>query len=110
MNPTDYSLSDYALIPLPDALVIIDLNRGGKSVTNNIENVVTEISYEIPELFTLDIVYRDSEKLFDGIWVDKQNQFVSFELFRTNTFYDALLRMKKLKSNKQEQDKEQEKC
>lgn len=49
-------------------LVIIDLDRGGMSVTNNIEAVVKSIAAELSEqTIKTPIIYRDSEGIYDGI-------------------------------------------
>jgi hypothetical protein len=57
-------------------IAIADLNRGGTSVTNCIEDVVTEIA-EINSINpnTLKIVYRDSEGVWDG-WDNKKQEFI----------------------------------
>ncbi len=50
-----------------DVLVIEDLDLGGKSVTNNMEEVLDEI--EVMEKINTKafmIVYRDSDGVFDG--------------------------------------------
>lgn len=49
-------------------LVITDLDRGGMSVTNNIEAIVQSIAAEIGErVYTMPIVYRDSMGRYDGV-------------------------------------------
>lgn len=49
-------------------LVIIDLDQGGMTVTNNVENVVMAIADEVGEdILNQPIVYRDSQGIFDGI-------------------------------------------
>jgi hypothetical protein len=61
------------------ALVIEDLNRGGMSVTNNIEAIIAEIADEIgTSIYQMPIVYRDSEGQYDGI---------NGEKLRSDTFY-----------------------
>ena len=46
---------------------IVDLNQGGMSVTNNIEAVIDEIAEkEGIGTVTMDVVYRDSEGIWDG--------------------------------------------
>ncbi len=51
-----------------NVLVIIDLDQGGASVTNNIEAVVKNIAAELGEqTFKMPIIYRDSEGTYDGI-------------------------------------------
>lgn len=60
-------------------LVIEDLDRGGMSVTNNIETVLTEIADEIgTSIYQIPIVYRDSDGRYDGI---------NGENLRYNPFY-----------------------
>lgn len=61
------------------ALVIEDLDRGGMSVTNNIEAIIAEIADEIgTSIYQMPIVYRDSEGQYDGI---------NGEKLRSDTFY-----------------------
>ena len=51
-----------------NVLVIIDLDQGGASVTNNAEAVVKSIAAELGEqIFKMPIIYRDSEGAYDGI-------------------------------------------
>lgn len=49
-------------------LVIIDLDQGGMSVTNNVEAVVKSIAAELGEnTYKMPIIYRDSTGTYDGI-------------------------------------------
>ena len=51
-------------------LVIIDLNQGGMSVTNNMKAVIAEIAADVGvdrRLLVMPIIYRDSEGFFDGV-------------------------------------------
>lgn len=49
-------------------LVIIDLDQGGMSITNNVEVVVKSIAAELGEsTYKMPIIYRDSEGTYDGI-------------------------------------------
>ncbi|MDD3230533.1 MAG: hypothetical protein PHE09_15140 [Oscillospiraceae bacterium] len=51
-----------------DILVIIDLDQGGMSVTNNVEAVVRSITAELGEsIYERPIIYRDSAGTYDGI-------------------------------------------
>lgn len=51
-----------------NVLVIIDLDKGGMSVTNNVEEVVKSIAAELGEkTLMMPIIYRDSEGIYDGI-------------------------------------------
>ncbi len=59
--------ADYVYTLTDDILSIIDLDRGGKSVTNDIENIIADVS-EIEDVDPADlkVVYRDSEGIWDG--------------------------------------------
>lgn len=63
----DYNKSDYRYEILGNVIAIVDLNLGRKSVTNNIENVLDEISTKehliVPNYI---IIYKDSEGRWDG--------------------------------------------
>lgn len=49
-------------------LVIIDLDQGGMSVTNNVEAVVRSIAAELGEhIYKKPIIYKDSMGIYDGI-------------------------------------------
>jgi hypothetical protein len=49
-------------------LVIIDLDQGGMSVTNNVEAVVKSIAAELGDnIYKMPIIYRDSMGTYDGI-------------------------------------------
>lgn len=64
-------------------LMIVDLDRGGMSVTNDIENVLADLQIRMQEkglnLRDMAIIYQDSMKHWDGIKVDRDNKFVGFE-------------------------------
>lgn len=46
-------------------IVIRDLNRGGKSVTNDIENVIASIAEQLGNISKLRIIYQDSNGTWD---------------------------------------------
>ena len=49
-------------------LCIVDQNLGGTSVTNDMENILTEIYlYSDNSIKKMGIVYRDSEGVWDGV-------------------------------------------
>jgi len=51
-----------------NVLVIIDLDMGGKSVTNDMENVLADIAItKDKDLSGMKIIYRDSDNIFDGV-------------------------------------------
>lgn len=60
--------------------VIIDENKGRKSVTNDMENILNEIFNCFPNRIKNEerIIYRDSRRLYDGvIYKDGLIEFVS---------------------------------
>jgi hypothetical protein len=60
--------SNYTWKVTEDVLHIEDLNLGGKTVTNDIENVIDEIYRTIGEkIKDYKIIYRDSEEMWDGV-------------------------------------------
>ena len=74
-SKSDY---DYSIYFINDNKIIsiIDRNRGRMSVTNNIENVVSEIAVENnlnPNEYL--IIYKDSEGMWDG-WEFKSKRFI----------------------------------
>ena len=63
-----------------DVILIEDLNNGGMSVTNDIENVVADISLkEKIEPSRYLIVYKDSEGMWDG-WDHKGQDFIPIQV------------------------------
>ncbi len=62
------SKSDYVFNFIDDILVIEDLNLGRMSVTNNAEDVISEIrSISDNRLSEYFIIYKDSEGIWDQI-------------------------------------------
>ncbi len=70
-----------------DVITIKDLNLGSTSVTNDIENVVSDIS-RLEKLKAEDymIVFKDSTGHWDG-WDSSKQQFV---LLGMDNWYDAI--------------------
>ncbi len=59
--------ADYVYTLTDDVLSIIDLDQGGKSVTNDIDNVIADVSaIEGVDPQDLKVVYRDSDGIWDG--------------------------------------------
>ncbi len=59
--------ADYVYTLTDDILSIIDLDRGGKSVTNDIDNIIADVS-EIEDIdpSEIKVIYRDSDGIWDG--------------------------------------------
>jgi hypothetical protein len=85
-----------------DVMVIEDMDIGGKSVTNDIENVLRDIREihmdrtpdgDFPKL-PRKIIYCDSNGIFDGIHATPEGAFISFYPIQTRYLDMALERAK----------------
>lgn len=66
-NNIKMSSADYTYRITNGVISIIDLDQGGVSVTNDIENVIAEIVYkENIDPIKYKIIYRDSAGFWDG--------------------------------------------
>ena len=91
--------SSYSYRIVDDYLLIID-NSSDKdtfvSVTNNIENVLTEISMIEENIINYDIYYRDTEHNWDQVVIDNiiDNRIEKVEFIisnhRNNEFFENL--------------------
>lgn len=58
---------------------VVDLNLGGMSVTNDVENVINTVAQALPNPATdYAWIYRDSEGLWDELVLDKVGNFSRF--------------------------------
>lgn len=93
------SKSDYTWKVSQDVLHIEDLNSGGRTVTNDIENVVNEIYQVIGEkIKDYHIIYRDSEGMWDGVtpsWEVKKCTSCDFYNIGETDFNLALEKVKR---------------
>lgn len=90
--------ADFSYNVINDVVVIYDLDSGNCCVTNDIENVLARIQEEIPNLGEKKVIYRDSDKIFDGVEVDKLGRFVRFYSLNKTTLEEALEKLNNLKS------------
>lgn len=76
-------------------LVIEDLDLGGMSVTNNIENVVEEIRKSHPDFKPEEtaIIYCDSMKNWDG-WDYKTKTFIGLDTQYLQTAIEKMILLK----------------
>lgn len=78
-------------------LFIEDLNLGGKSVTNDIENVIESIGNELRptdiSINDLKVMYRDSDGTIDGIKT-KSGSFEGFYFIGETEYEKAKLKVK----------------
>jgi len=70
--------SDYIVKKFGALIVIIDINKGNKLVTNDIENVINEVGQQ-NQLNDYVVVYRDSDNCYEKIIVNSDNTFKQFE-------------------------------
>lgn len=62
------SKSDYIFSMESDVIMIEDLNLGRMSVTNDAENVITELYNQYgDQIKKYPIIYKDSEGIWDGL-------------------------------------------
>jgi len=60
---------------------IHDKDEGGKSVTNDMENILCDLLHEGIPIFDLPIMYKDSMKNWDGVKVTRLDRGFKFEFF-----------------------------
>lgn len=84
--------SNFSFSATKDVLVIIDLNRGGRSVTNDIETVLATVKQRgVGESWHL-AIYRDAFGIWDGITLDDHRKFAGFYPLNTTRKSAAITR------------------
>lgn len=88
-------------------LMIVDLNKGRMSVTNDVENVLAAIDDELtnrrplstirpikaaPSVGAMPIMYRDSDHAWDEVIVSPEGEFCRFSILRRGAKVDELQR------------------
>lgn len=68
--------SKYSIASVGNVLIIYD-RLGIKTVTNDIDNVLSEVKESYGNLDAYKIMYRDSQGVFDGV-VTRASKFTSF--------------------------------
>ena len=63
--------ADYTYTVTGNVIAIIDLDQGGKSVTNDMEDVLNDIRIEIGDLSGYSVIYRDSMGRWDGVRLER---------------------------------------
>ena len=85
------SKSDYTVNLVDDhILVIVDLNLGRMSVTNNVENVFKEINLTIPFKNLKGVIVQDTEGLYDVLRFTSTAKFLGWDSVGMATLTDAL--------------------
>ena len=68
----------YTVKVINNTVVITDLDNGSASVTNDIINVIDDIHATHTDLTQKKVIYRDSDKVFDGVAVNANGRFDHF--------------------------------
>ncbi len=105
--------ADFSWGTIISLLYIVDENKGNKSVTNDIENVIEDIRESFKKLAMMEnfslmnfiIIYRDSDGNWDGVKLIK-DKFIGFYPLRTKNFKDAIYMAIDLEENKYTQKEE----
>lgn len=84
-NKPDYAI----LLSNEQFLVIEDLDLGNMSVTNGIAIVISELSKEY-DLSNLNIIYKDSSKVFDAIFLNNDCTFSKFAPIGSKNITEAI--------------------
>ena len=75
-------------------LFIVDIGDGEKSVTNDIEEVLIDLTIELKtSMDNFIILYKDTEGRVDRVET-KNGEFISFKLIGEKDFYAAKLKIK----------------
>lgn len=97
--------SDYAYKVESKYLIIKDLNLGRMSVTNDIEEVLNEISNKITNpLDSYKIIYEDSDGMFDGVLTYK-NEFSDYYILGAWDIDEAKIKFSEYYSSIKEEEK-----
>jgi len=85
--------AQYDVDIINNTIVIYDLDQDGASVTTDIRNVLADIHQNHTDLTHKNIIYRDSDKVFDGVAVNKKGKFDHFYAIRETDLNKALAKV-----------------
>ena len=88
--------AEYSVKVINNTVVITDLDQDGTSVTNDIINVIDDIHATHTDLTEKKVIYRDSDKVFDGIAVNTKRQFDYFYPISETDLKKALAKVEKV--------------
>lgn len=94
--------ADYIWGIKDSVLWIRDLDQGGKSVTNDLENVLIEIAHKLIDqnmILPPFIIYRDSEGMWDGVNISTLLGVVYYPL-RSDSMKKAIQKVKEIYTGK----------
>jgi hypothetical protein len=87
--------SCYTCELVSDVIVIEDLDRGGKSVTNDADEIVHDLAENGFDLSCYRVIYKDSMGIFDEI-VIRAGRFVGFRSINERTRDAALAKIRRM--------------
>ena len=85
--------AQYDVKVINNTVVIYDLDKGGASVTTDIINVIDDVHETHTDLTQKKIIYRDSDKVFDGVAVNAKGKFDYFYPIRETNLNKALAKV-----------------
>ena len=91
--------AQYDVTVIHNTVVITDLDNGGVSVTDDIINVIDDIHATHTDLAEKKVIYRDSDKVFDGVALTEQCKFSHFYPIRETDLKKALAKVEKIAGN-----------
>ena len=88
--------AEYSVKVINNTVVITDLDQDGTSVTNDIINVIDDIHANHTDLTQKKVIYRDSDKVFDGVAVNAHGKFDYFYPIRETDLNKALSKVNEI--------------
>lgn len=70
---------DFDFELMGNLVIIRDLNKGNRSVTNDIEHVLNKIKNEVANIGNKAIIYKDSDGIFDLVKTNADGTFLNFQ-------------------------------
>jgi hypothetical protein len=99
-----FSEAEYYYEIVGDVIVIYDESQGGRTVTNDIERVLDEIAKDLKAngklLKDFKVIYKDTQKVFDGIALTKDGRFDHFYSINEYLLKDALKKLEYIRNEK----------
>lgn len=75
-----------------NVIAIID-HDGGRSVTNDVDNVIDDLTQQGFDLLKYRIIYRDTRGIWDQLLVDRTGHFAGFSSINERDLSAALARL-----------------
>lgn len=79
----DYTLCDNGFV------VIVDLDQGNTSVTNDMHNVIDSLVKNGLDLYNFKVIYKDSMGIYDAVLIEKDNTHLGIASLNAKTLTEA---------------------